>query len=144
MPIRASEKARYPKDWPQISQRVRERAGWCCEFCGVRNGEIGGRMGDGRFLRADPIDCGGRMPTLGSYSWCTDPQTGTAHRLRIIRIVLTVAHLNHQPEDCRDENLKALCQRDHLLYDAKHHARNAAETRRKARASGDLFEKEKQ
>ena len=40
---------------------------------------------------------------------------------------LTVAHLNHTPEDIRPENLKAMCAPCHLRYDAKHHA----ETRRK-------------
>lgn len=35
---------------------------------------------------------------------------------------LTVAHLNHTPEDCRPENLKALCAPCHLRYDAKMHA----------------------
>ena len=40
---------------------------------------------------------------------------------------LTVAHLNHDPMDCRPENLKALCSGCHLRYDAKHHA----ETRRR-------------
>ena len=39
---------------------------------------------------------------------------------------LTVAHLNHTPEDCRPENLRALCSACHLRYDATHHA----ETRR--------------
>lgn len=33
-------------------------------------------------------------------------------------VVLTVAHLNHTPEDCRDENLAALCQKCHNSYDA--------------------------
>lgn len=42
------------------------------------------------------------------------------------RRTLTVAHLNHIPEDCRPENLKALCAPCHLRYDAQHHA----ETRR--------------
>lgn len=37
------------------------------------------------------------------------------------RIVLTVMHLNHIPEDIRDENLKAACQRCHLRYDAERH-----------------------
>ncbi len=45
------------------------------------------------------------------------------------RRTLTVAHLNHRPEDCRPENLRALCAVCHLQYDAKHHA----ETRRKRR-----------
>lgn len=39
---------------------------------------------------------------------------------------LTVAHLNHKPEDVREENLMAMCAPCHLRYDAKHHA----ETRR--------------
>lgn len=40
---------------------------------------------------------------------------------------LTVAHLDHTPENCSPENLRALCAPCHLKYDAKHHA----ETRKK-------------
>lgn len=40
---------------------------------------------------------------------------------------LTVAHLNHTPEDCRRENLRALCAPCHLEYDKEHHV----ETRRR-------------
>ena len=50
-------------------------------------------------------------------------------------VVLTVAHLNHTPEDNRDENLRAMCQGCHLHYDRAHHA----ETRRR-RHNLDLFE----
>jgi hypothetical protein len=46
------------------------------------------------------------------------------------------------PENCADENLKAWCQRCHLNYDAEHHAKNAAETRRKRLAVADLFQEE--
>ncbi len=42
-------------------------------------------------------------------------------RHRIITVVLTVAHLNHNPEDNRDKNLKAFCQWCHLVYDRSHH-----------------------
>ena len=42
---------------------------------------------------------------------------------------LTVSHKNHDPADCREENLQALCAPCHLRYDARHHA----ETRRKRR-----------
>lgn len=45
------------------------------------------------------------------------------------RVVLTIAHLNHDTTDNRDENLAALCQRCHLSYDAKYHAMNASKTR---------------
>jgi hypothetical protein len=50
------------------------------------------------------------------------PYTGT-------KVVLTVAHLDHTPENCADENLKAMCQGCHLAYDADHHAETAAATR---------------
>lgn len=46
---------------------------------------------------------------------------------------LTVAHMNHTPEDVRAENLKALCAPCHLRYDAKHHA----ETRRSRNVRGN-------
>lgn len=42
-------------------------------------------------------------------------------KVRSIRVVLTVAHLNHVAGDDRDENLKALCQWCHLVYDLEHH-----------------------
>lgn len=43
-----------------------------------------------------------------------------AHPITGSRVVLTVAHLNHEPSDCRDENLMAMCQRCHNRYDAIH------------------------
>lgn len=46
------------------------------------------------------------------------------HPVTSSRVVLTIAHLNHAPEDCRDENLRAWCQRCHLNFDRK--ARAAA------------------
>lgn len=54
-------------------------------------------------------------------------------------VVLTVGHLDHTPENCGDENLRAWCQRCHLNYDAHHHQQNAAATRRAGKAIGDLF-----
>jgi len=58
------------------------------------------------------------------------------------RVVLTVAHLDHRPENCADENLKALCQRCHLRYDAEHHQANARKTRHSKRAVRDMFPSE--
>lgn len=48
-------------------------------------------------------------------------------------IVLTIAHLDHNPENNDPANLRALCQRCHLRYDAEHHA----QTRRATIASRD-------
>lgn len=50
------------------------------------------------------------------------------------RRTLTVAHLNHTPEDCSAGNLMAMCAPCHLRYDAKHHA----ETRRGKNGAGTL------
>jgi hypothetical protein len=61
------------------------------------------------------------------------PETGS-------KVVLTTAHLDHVPENCDLANLRHWCQRCHLKYDAEHHAKTAAETRRKRLAIGDLFE----
>lgn len=61
------------------------------------------------------------------------PDTGS-------RVVLTVAHLDHTPENCDPENLRAWCQRCHLHYDRHHHAQTRARTQREGRAVGDLLE----
>ena len=52
----------------------------------------------------------------------------------MIAIVLTVAHLDHNPANCEPDNLRALCQMCHLNYDLKHHLRNASHTRSIKRA----------
>lgn len=38
------------------------------------------------------------------------------------RVVLTIAHMDHTPENCDPSNLRALCQACHNRYDAKHRA----------------------
>lgn len=120
MPIRAEMRDKYPADWSEISWRVRDFAGHKCEACGVRNHAWGWRDENGKFHETPreslPRDYG-RPPF-----WF-----GT---MRIIEIVLTVAHLNHDPANCELSNLKAWCQKCHLSYDAKRHASNAAATRR--------------
>ena len=44
------------------------------------------------------------------------------------RVILTVAHLDHNPENCELTNLRAWCQRCHLAYDRDAHLRNAKKT----------------
>lgn len=60
------------------------------------------------------------------------PETGS-------RVVLTVAHLDHTPENCAPENLKAMCQRCHLNYDKEHHAQTAYRTRKDKFGMADSF-----
>ena len=47
-------------------------------------------------------------------------------------VVLTVAHLDHTPENCADDNLRAYCQRCHLAYDRDRHEANRKENKRRA------------
>lgn len=55
------------------------------------------------------------------------------------KVVLTIAHLDHTPENCDYNNLKALCQKCHNTYDAKHRA----ETRRRTKNSQEKAKKER-
>ena len=92
MPIRPENRARYPKDWKAISLRIRnERAESRCECLGEC-----GQDHDGR---------------CDAINYEPHPQTGS-------KVILTVAHLDHVPENCDDDNLKAMCQRCHNRYDA--------------------------
>ena len=122
MPV---DKAKYPREWPAISKRIRERDGWACKFCGVKANAIGARDKDGRWWDEDAIH-----NLNHDYGEWIFPDGFPA----MVRIVLTVAHLeNADPMDCRDENLASLCQRCHLRLDGKLHAARAAETRRQKR-----------
>ncbi|MFC8862683.1 hypothetical protein [[Kitasatospora] papulosa] len=107
MPIRPENRHRYPADWPQISHRIRfERAAGRCECLG--------ECGRGTHT--------GRCPNVHD---CKAYGTGS-------KVVLTVAHLDHTPENCDPTNLRAMCQGCHLHYDRDHHRQTAAATRRAA------------
>lgn len=141
MPIRPENRGRYPADWREISARIRARAGNQCEWCGVGNHELGGRTAGGTWLPALPLgENGSRLqwPQPGEWAWCGSG--GRSEKLRIVRIVLTVAHLDQQPENCTDENLKALCQRCHNRYDAPTRRAGIVARARAACAVADLFE----
>jgi hypothetical protein len=133
MPIRPENKHRYPRNWPLIRARILDRAAHCCEECGVRNHVVGYREVDGIFVMTDvnPKLC---IHPIPHWEFHRAPAGA-----RLIEIVLTIAHLDHQPENCDDENLRALCQRCHLRYDQQHHAETAYRTRREGKAVADLF-----
>jgi hypothetical protein len=60
--------------------------------------------------------------------WC-GARNGEPHPDTGSRVVLTVAHLNHEPSDCGEANLLSLCPRCHLEYDRPMHIQHARETR---------------
>lgn len=115
MPIRPENRDRYPTDWRAIATRIKQvRAGGRCEC----TGECGRATHEGRC----PNRHGGLAYDTGST------------------VVLTVAHLDHQPEHCDDTNLRAMCQGCHLHYDRDHHTLTASATRRAARNVEPLFD----
>jgi 5-methylcytosine-specific restriction endonuclease McrA len=57
-------------------------------------------------------------------------------------VVLTVAHLDHQPENCDPDNLMAMCQRCHNAYDAPMRRAGIKARQKAAMARGDLLEGE--
>lgn len=65
-----------------------------------------------RFRRAD-----------NHCEWC-DAENYKPHPITGSKVILTVAHLDHNKNNNRFSNLAALCQKCHLGYDAKHHAEN--------------------
>lgn len=73
--------------------------------------------------------------------WC-GAENGKPHPVTGSKVVLTVAHLNHEKHDVRGENLAALCQRCHLGYDAKMHAHARKYGRLTRELNYDLFEGE--
>lgn len=113
MPIRPENRDRYPKNWKTISERIRRvRAQNECECEG---------------------ECG-----LDHHGRCSE-RNGSNHSQTGSAVVLTVAHLNHCPEDCSDDNLKAMCQRCHNRYDAPMRRAGMISREHAKGAVGDLF-----
>ena len=65
---------------------------------------------------------------------------GVPHPITGSLVVLTVAHLDHNPMNCDRDNLRALCQKCHLSYDREEHTKNASRTRSLKKGNRDLFE----
>lgn len=129
MPIKPEFRPFYGLIWRTVTRpRILKRAGDRCECCRVPNGHIVKRREQGTWYEETPVLGQGIMrrwlDRLGRP--LLKPSAGVTRK---VKIVLTVAHLNHTPGDDRDENLKAMCQWCHLAYDRFHHAQNAHETR---------------
>lgn len=136
MPIRAENRDRYPRDWKEISLRIRQRAGQKCEWCKAPNGELIDRNRDGSsyMLMDGQVFSSSDGEALGYARGSEWPSCG-----KLTKVILTVAHLDHQPENCADDNLKALCQRCHNRYDMPMRKAGIKTRALQALATGDLF-----
>ncbi len=142
MPIRPSERARYPRDWKAISLRIRERAGQRCECtgqCGDTHLDADDKVSRCNAPNGEMIIRDRQEPECYEvHAVCGGCAGGDEDCMRAVRVVLTVAHLDHTPENCANENLLAMCQRCHLRLDRFHHGHNARATRRARKAVGEL------
>jgi len=110
----------YPPNWEDISKYIRFiRAENQCECAG---------------------ECGSHDGDCDAVNYENHPVTGS-------KVVLTVAHLDHDTTnneyDLKNRhigNLKAMCQRCHLNYDAEHHAKNRALSARQAEIDAGQLE----
>jgi hypothetical protein len=89
---------KYPKDWKQIRARILKRANNCCELCHAPNGQV--------VLREKAT---GRWQVMYFYY--------SKEIYKKVKIILTVAHLDHNLKHNEDYDLLALCQRCHLKID---------------------------
>ncbi|NUQ44381.1 MAG: hypothetical protein HUU32_23590 [Calditrichaceae bacterium] len=129
MPIRAEEKNKYPENWKEIRKHILGRAKRRCEWCGVPDHAVGYRNEKGKFIRNGgniycdragwgELDISAAREMVKHYNdWCPDGN-------HWIIIILTIAHLDHNPANNDPANLAALCQQCHNRYDAKKRQRN--------------------
>lgn len=135
MPIKKELRHFYDRVWRTVTRpRILARAGNCCERCRKPNhAHVETYTDSQRELRT------GRKEYFMFWrdASAKEPPPWIAHNgkaaafmplnlgiNRIVKVVLTVAHLNHISGDDRDENLAALCQWCHLTHDLTHHQKS--------------------
>lgn len=111
MPVPTSKRHLYGPEWEKVARELKTEADWRCETCGVKHGDWRERKD-----QQLPPYMRGQHHSLINDVW---------H----YTVVITVAHLDHDPENMERDNLKALCQRCHLAHDQPEHLRRAAATR---------------
>lgn len=121
MPIKPENQSKYPSNWIDIRRAILTRAKDQCERCGLFNYAIGYRDKSGIFYPVPQVRPGDRIK---------------GHK--VFRVVLTIAHLDHNPENNDFSNLQALCQKCHLTLDADQHRLNSARTRYQKKFSFQL------
>lgn len=111
MPINYKE---YPKNWKELRAQVLDRAGNCCENCGVENHRLIYRYGKAS------NEWEYWPEGMASEEWTFELQRKST------KVILTIAHLDHDKHnhDVTIDRLRAWCQKCHLQYDLKHHIQN--------------------
>lgn len=100
----------YPRNWKAIREEILNRAGNMCECageCGVAH------------IPQPVLFFYSRLSGVVNWSRCYEYHKARPRSFKGLRVILTIAHLNHNTKDSRRKNLKAMCQACHLRYDAQ-------------------------
>ena len=100
----------YHPKWSLIRRLILKRANNKCEQCGIDNYAIGYRGKNGAFIEVNKV--------IDEFLY------EKYNNEKAVKIVLTIAHLDHNKKHNRFWNLKALCQRCHLKFDIHQHIAN--------------------
>lgn len=113
MPIKKENRKLYPENWKsKIAPAVIIQANNQCQQCGAPNhAMIQRNRRKERWRYAENY--------YGNGQW------GDA-----IRVSLSACHIDQNPENCKRDNLIALCQKCHLRLDQEAHNITAAQTSR--------------
>lgn len=114
---------RYPPNWGDLRMQVLRRSNGVCEHCGLLNYSVvyGIKLWIKEVNRY-------KLRSL----WFRDERDAKREAdgpIRKIRVVLTIAHLDHDEtnHEVTIERLSALCQMCHLRYDANEKFRRVKE-----------------
>lgn len=131
MPIKPENKHLYPDDWREISRRIRhERARGRCECRGECGSDHTGGVPGPDWSRCDAPNGETIYRDIETpHVWYSQLGPLEEDEARAVKVVLTVAHLDHDPTNNDPGNLRAMCQLCHLRYDREHHAQTRARTR---------------
>ena len=121
------DRSLYPDNWDELAMEIKTEANWQCQACGRPC-----RKPDETFDQLYE-----RLPDYWKPYWWSweendhEPvKVAKPHRFK-----LTVAHLDHRPENSDRKNLKAWCTPCHARYDLKQMGRKRA---LKAERAGQL------
>ncbi len=116
--------SQYPANWlTEIRPTILDRAGHKCEFCGIANYQplpVTDQVCNDAWL---PFPKSNWPIAFNAAPLSPPPWAG--------RVVLTIAHLDHDINHNDPENLRALCQKCHNTHDGPKRARNRARNRQR-------------
>lgn len=119
MPINYSE---YHPKWELISKLIRNnRAKNRCEKCGIVNGSVIKRLGGDAYRHPSIAEWDMINTKVKKGYYCFN---GALKHFGFTKVILTVAHIDHDKTNNRFNNLAAWCQRCHLKHDAHQHQEN--------------------